>query len=402
MSLNIKPSTSIERDLLAQETILNTTDKISKISSESVFSGITAGMAKISGKAEKDIILAVSQLFPDSAFGDQLDQVASNFGVPPRLGATASSTFVRISAVPGTQYLANTNVFPSSGGVQFALQNDVIIPSFGFTYAKVVANTTGAVTNVDALTISQVSPIPNGHLNVVNEYRADGGRDIESDEIFRVRIKNGSNILARGTIAMLEQKFMLLNPNVLKVYNQGNDLSGSIILSIATQNGADLTQTEFDALLAGAAESFSLNELRPFGSSFVGIKLIPVPYGFVDVSFRCLLDNSFDPDEVRKQIQVNMSKYVDPRFFDPTVTKVDWTNLLDIVKNTPGMKYVPDEYFYPRTDIFFANIIPRIRGFLMLDMDGGIIQNFQGTLSPVFYPNLVDFSFQATVLNDIP
>jgi hypothetical protein len=108
MGLNIRPSTSQERKLLFLETVLNNTDEVSKISDEAILSGIGAGVSKVAAKAEKDIILAVSQLFPDTAFGDQLDQVAANFGISPRFGALGSSTYIRISGVAGTQYLANT------------------------------------------------------------------------------------------------------------------------------------------------------------------------------------------------------------------------------------------------------------------------------------------------------
>jgi uncharacterized phage protein gp47/JayE len=401
MALNIKPSTSIERKLLITETILNSTDKVSKISDESILSGIAGGLSKVTGKAEKDILLAVSQLFPDTAFGDQLDQVAANFGIAPRFGQLGSSTYVRISGTSGTQYLAGTHTFISTSGISFSLDQNVTVPSFGFTYAKVSSVELGGKTNVDPLTISQVSPQPSGHLNVVNEYRADGGRDEESDEIFRIRIKDGANILARGTIAMLEQRFISINNKVLKIYHNGTDLDGKVILSIATQNGSDLNQTELDELLTQSAEYFTLNEYKPYGTNFYGVKLQNVNYGYVDISFRCKLNVSFDPDEVRKQIQINISKYLDPRFFDNTRQKVEWDNLLEIVKNVPGIEYVPDQYFYPRTDIFFANAIPRLRGFLMLDLEGQVISDFQGILSPQYYPNIADFSYIATVLNEI-
>lgn len=399
MSLNISPSTSIERKLLAIETMLNSTNKVTKVSDDSVLSGIAGGIAKVAGKAEKDIILAVSQLFPDVAFGDQLDQVAQNFGISSRSGALGSSTYVRVSGTPGTTYLSGTHTFKSTSGISFLLGSDVTIPTFGFTYAKVSSIETGNQSNVDPLTISQVSPQPNGHLNVVNEYKADGGRDIESDEIYRIRIKDGANILARGTLAMLEQLFISINSRVLKICNQGQSLNGKVLIAIQTQNGAALNQTELDNILSQSANYFTLNEYRPFGTKFSGIELQNVQYGFVDMSFRCDLDAAFNPDEVRKQIQINTSKYIDPRFFDTSNQKVEWDNLLEIVKNVPGIKYVPDQYFYPRTDQFFgSNLVPRMRGFLMLDLNGNIISNFQGTLSPAFYPQAIDPAYWQTVL----
>jgi hypothetical protein len=402
MSLQINPSTSIERKLLFIETLLNSTDKVTKVSDDGILSGVAGGVSKVAGKAEKDIILAVSQLFPDTASGDQLNQVAANFGISPRFGALGSSSYVRVSATPGTTYFANTHVFKSASGITFNLAASFTVGLFGFAYAKVQSVETGVQANVDSLTITQVAPQPNGHLSVINEYKAEGGRDMESDEILRIRIKDGANILARGTIAMLEQRFISINTKVLKIYNQGHDLNGKIVIAIVTQNGADLSQSELDQLLDESADYLNLNEYRPFGTTFSGITLINAVPGYVDISFRVELDSAYDPDEIRKKIQINISKYIDPRFFDSSKQKVEWDNLLEICKNVPGVKYIPDQYFYPRSDIHFGpNKNPRMRGFLMLDLNGAIISNFQGTLSPSFYPAQADFKFVSTVLNII-
>lgn len=400
MPINNTPSTSVERKLLFIETLLNTTDEASKISDESILSGIAGGVAKVAGKAEKDIAILVASLFPDTAYGSQLDVVAANMGIAPRLGALGSSTYVRITATAGTVYLVNTVTFRSTSGIRFTLDADFTVPSFGFGYAKVSSVENGVKSNVDPLTISQVSPQPNGHLNVINEYKADGGRDAESDEILRIRIKDAPNKAARGTLSMLEQLFITINPKVLKLYNYGQDAAGKIVLGVHTQNGSNLSNTELDALLAGSLQYFNLNELRPFGTTFIGIKLMNVQVGFIDLFFRVKLNDSANPDEVRKSIQVAVSKYVDPRFFNPTTQKIEWDNLLEIVKNTNGVDYVPDQYFYPRSDLSFpVGVIPRLRGFLMLDLNGTVISNFQGTLSPEFYPNAIDTDYITTVLN---
>lgn len=402
MGLNIKPSTSKERRLLFLESLLNGTDKISKISDNSVVSGIASGIAKVAGKAEKDIILAVSQLFPDSSFGDQLDQVAADHGISSRLGAIGSSTYVRIVADPGTIYLANTHIFLSSKGTRFELEADLTVGSLGFVYAKVRSSSFGEVTNVDPLTIAQVSPTPSGHIEVVNEYKATGGRDYEDDDTFRIRIKDGANILAKGTVAALEQVFMNINSKVLRVFNQGVGADGKIGLAIATQNGADLTETELNEILAKSTKYFSLTELKSFGTKNSGIFLKNIEYQYVDISFRADIDNSYNSDDIRISIQSNIAKYLDFRFFDSLSQRVEWDNLLEICKSTPGIKYIADQYFYPRVDLTIDPYkLPRVRSFLMLNLQGQVISNYSGTLSPVFYPNVVDESYHQTILNNL-
>jgi hypothetical protein len=401
MPLGIKPSTSIERRLLFVETLLNGTDKVSKISDNSVLSGIAGGVAKLAGKAEKDIVIAVSQLFPDAAFETQLDQAAANYGIAPRFAALGSSVYVRLVAQSGTVYTANTHIFSSNSGVSFELESDFTVGSLGFAYVKVRSTSAGSSTNVESLSIASVSPKPVGHISVVNEYMATGGRDDESDETFRIRIKEGSNILARGTISMLEQTFMNINPKVLRVFNQGISQDGKVSLVIATQNGADLTDSELNILLTGSAKFFSLTEQRFYGTSFYGVKLSNATYHSVDISFRADLDASYDSDQIRIAIQTNISKYLDFRFFDPITSQVEWDNLLEIVKNTAGVKYVPDQYFYPRADITVDSThLPRVRSFLMLNLDGQVISNHKGTLSPIYYPNAIDDSYYKTVLSN--
>lgn len=402
MALNIRPSTSDERRLLFIETLLNLSTKISKVSNNSVLSGIAGGVSKVAGKAEKDIILAVSQLFADSASGDVLDQVAFNNGIAPRFGAIGSSTYVRLTADTGTVYQAGIQTFSTPDGQIFNLENDITIGSFGFNYAKVNSAGTGSVTNVLPGTISKVNPAPVGHINVVNEYKATMGRDVEGDEIFRQRIKDGPNILARGTIAMLEQLFMLINNKVLKIQHQGINQSGQVVLAIVTQDGSDLSDDEFAQLLQLSAPFFGLTDYKPFGKSYYGIVLVNLTYQPIDISFRCDLDLSYNTDQIRNQIQINMSKYIDARYFNPIRDSIQWTNLLDIVKFTPGVNYVYDQFFYPNIDVNISyDKLPRLRGFLMLDKTGAIISNESGSLSPVYYPAVADFSYQQTVLNDV-
>lgn len=406
--MNLTPSTSIERKLLFLETLLNVAvdengaSKISKISDHSVLSGVATGVAKVSGKAEKDIVLAVAQLFPDRANGSQLDQVANNFGIGRRLLALGSSTYIRLVADPGTQYIANIHSFTASSGIKFELETDVIVGDAGFAYAKIRSTTLGSTTNVDPLSISKCIPQPTGHISCVNEYLAIGGRDVESDAMFRSRIKDGPNFLSRGTISMLEQVFIKINSNILKIKNLGCHRDGKLTLAIITQNGADLSQSELDELLFRSRTTYNFNDYRPFGTNFNGIKLVNIQFQPVDISVRAQLDSSYDPDEIRKQMQIQTSKYLDFRYFDSYTNQVEWDRLLQICQSIPGVTYVPDQYFYPRTDLTIDSfMLPRVRSFLLLNLDGQVISNHNNTLSPIYYPSVVDDSYQSTIANNI-
>lgn len=389
------------------EMFLNNTDRVTKVSDNSVLSAIAYSDAKVGQKTLKELAIVEAHLFPDSAYGAQLDEIALERGVSARFGALGSSTFVRVVGDVGTQYVLNTHVFRSASGISFDLESTVTIPAAGYEYAKVRSQGTGVITNVDPLTINQVQPVPTGHKYVINEYRADGGRDSESDDDFRKRIKEGSNILAQNTLAKLEQAFMKVNENVMKVLYQGIDANGRVTVAIVTSNGVDLNGSELSDLLTESSAFLGLTELRPNGRNYYGMNIVNVTYFPVElyvgstltgVDFRVQLYDVTKADDTRKEIQVKMSKYLDPRTWD-RYKKVEWDDLLQIVKSSANVKYVPDDRFYPNRDLTVPeDQLPRIKSFVMRDMNGNVLSSATGTVSPVYFPPEPSASFQSTVL----
>ncbi len=397
----ITPSTAQFRKLLYIETLLNTTDKVSKVSDESLLSGHASGISKISGKAEKDIALAFSKVFPDTAYGEFLDEVAQNHGVSARYGAIGSSVWIRVVAAAGTQYLKSINKISGQDGIVFEFEDDFSIGASGFEYVKARSLTAGVRSNVKPLSLINISSAPVGHIAAINETMAIGGRDLEDDKTFRLRIKEGPNILARNTLSALEQAFIKVNPNVLKIFFNGISDNGKNILSIATQNGAALTQPELNDLLVRAGQFVCISDNPVWGSENYGCELVNMTYYPYDLDFRCQLNDNADPDKIRMEIQIKLSKLYDHRFFVPTKEKLEWDDMLQIVKSATGMKYVYDQFFYPRVDIQVNKYqLPRLRGFIMRNATGQLIQSFS-VLSPIYYPNDPQINFQSTVLSSV-
>lgn len=384
------------------ETMINQTNAVTKVSDMSAVNGIAFGASKLAQKAIKDVAILEGHLFPDVAFGNYLDNYARLNGVGQRFGARQSSTYIRVVGDPGTTYIVGTNVFVGSTGVQFDLENNYIIGSFGYGYTKIRSQTTGQSTNVDPLTINTVTNPPVGHQYCINEYQASFGTDVEEDDSFRQRIKEGPDILSRGTLSALEQIFMKINEDVLKVFYTGRDATGRTIISILTVNGIDLNPSELNDILIRAEKFLSVSEMQNIdGSGIINMVFQNVLWQPIDISFRASLDPSYNPDDIRRDIQVRISKYLDYRYWQQG-QNVYWTDLLDIVKFTNGVRFVNDNLFYPNVDVVISQtMLPRLRGFLMLDTSGNIIQDFQNNLNPIFYPSQPDFSFQASVLQNI-
>ena len=398
MITKIVPVSDLKQMFL--EILLNKTDKVSDISDDSVLNGIAYGCAKVGQRLLVNQGIVEGHLFPDTAYGQYLDNIASIRGVSPRFGACGSTTYVRVIAEPGTSYIMGVQKFTSTSGVTFELEESKTVDENGFAYIKVKSTQVGTSTNVDPVSINKVSPKPNGHISVTNEYAATGGMDAESDALFRQRIKNSVNALSRGTIAFIEQVFMKINPRVLRVFKGGITSNGKMNLIICSTNGASFSQNEFDLMISRSEEYLSLYDiLREVGG--YALNLVNVEWQYVDVSFRVELDPSYDVDVVRKNIQIQMNKLFDYRFWNQG-DRIEWDDLLQVAKNTEGVRYIPDNYFYPQSDINVpSNKLPRIRGFIMYDLNGNIIKSNNGLISDVYYPNSPNIDFQSSVVNTI-
>ena len=398
MITKIVPVSDLKQMFL--EILLNKTNKVSDISDDSVLNGIAYGCAKVGQRLLVNQGIVEGHLFPDTAYGQYLDNIASIRGVSPRFGACGSTTYVRVIAEPGTSYIMGVQKFTSTSGVTFELEESKTVDENGFTYIKVKSTQVGTSTNVDPVSINKVSPKPNGHISVTNEYAATGGMDAESDALFRQRIKNSVNALSRGTIAFIEQVFMKINPRVLRVFKGGITSNGKINLIICSTNGASFSQNEFDLMISRSEEYLSLYDILREVSGYA-LNLVNVDWQYVDVSFRVELDPSYDVDVVRKNIQIQMNKLFDYRFWNQG-DRIEWDDLLQVAKNTEGVRYIPDNYFYPQSDINVpSNKLPRIRGFIMYDLNGNIIESNNGLISDVYYPNSPNIDFQSSIVNTI-
>lgn len=370
------------------EMFLNKTDKVSNIADGSVLNAVAFGTAKVAQKAIKDIAIVEAQIFPTSATGTYLDKSAALFGVSPRKQALGSSTYIRVYAEPGTLYEVGTT-FISKNGIRFIVDKPFTVDNSGYGYVSVRSVITGSATNVEANSITQVSPRPLTHIECTNEYAAIGGRDYEDDETFRNRIINYNNRLSEETVESWTQIFQDLDDRILKVMNVGLGEDGKTHIYLVTQNGSFFTDDELEELLEKATPYFGLTELNLSGES-VGIILENVKWMYVGgergIDFRVELSPNINIADARKNIQIAMTKYLDFRFWEAGKV-VQWDDLLQVVKTAEGVKYVPDEYFFPYFDEEVPlNMLPRIKGFRMRDLEGNILYDSGSSLSNIFYP----------------
>lgn len=372
---------------LIVETKLNNTDKISKITDLSVINATSFAEAKLLQKDLKETAIIESQMFPELSSGTYLDNAAKLVGGSSRYGAVGSSTEIYVVAAQDTVYLPGETIFNSTQGVQFECTELVTVDVNGYAYVPVRSTTTGVSTNVDALTINNVSPKPTGHLSCTNEYMATGGRDAESDEDFKTRLASFANFAATGNLLNIQQNLQLIDNRILFVINQGYNDNGQVVLSLVTNNGMSYLADELLDFESKLSNFVSINDINIQGQN-IGIKLANTTWyevgGASGVDFRIDIYSGYVESDVRRSIQVGLTKYLNFNYW--TGTKVEWDNLLQIVKSSTGVKYIPDEYFLPKVDeaVPFGQL-PRIKKFIMRDMDGNILYNNNNVILPVYY-----------------
>lgn len=379
------------------EILLNKTDKVNDVSKESVLNGIAFGSAKVAEKCLVNQAVIEAHLFPDTAYGIYLDEIAKRRGIGARFSASGSTTYLTLTAAQGTVYDKNTVVFTSISGVRFLLEETITISELGFAYAKVYSDEAGLHTNVDPLTINKLTSTVTGHNACTNEYRAMGGMDNENDDLFRIRIKDTVNRLARTTLSYIEQVFISINKDVLRVHKGGIDADGKLNLILVSVNGRNFTENEFNDILTKSEQYLSLSELLSESTDY-SLKLKNIEWVPVDIDFRADINPSYDIDKVRKDIQIQLSKMFDYRFWNYT-NIVEWEDLFFAVKNVDGVRYLPDVYFSPHSDRNIPKYkLPRIRSFVMRDLNGNIITDLNNILADFYYPNSPDYSYMNTVL----
>jgi hypothetical protein len=381
-------SSFLDKKRLFLETLLNQTDKVSKISENSVLSGIASGISRLTGLIEKDISVYYSKLHPDYASGNDLDILANLYGFNGRLGQSSSSTYILIKADEGTFYDKALNLFISDSNVTFELSSSITIGQDGYEFALVNSQSEGSDTNVSPFSINKLNIEPQGHISCYNETGAIGGRDIEQDDSFRKRIREGLNAIATNTLSSLEQRAIQINKNVLKLIHNGISDIGKIKIGVVCQNGISLNNSELTELSNNISKHLALTDYRSLNRNTYTIEFFNIDFFPIDIEVRCDFDGITNYDTIIIEMQTLIMKYLDWRNWDSLKKNIEWDNLLEICKSVKGVRYINDQYFLPRRDIFVPqNLLPRLRGFKLLNLKGEQIFDSSFNFKPIFYQN---------------
>ena len=143
-------------------------------------------------KAYAEMELAVEAAFPQTSWGEYLDNQADALAGITRRPATASIAVLTITGTAGVTVPAGS-LFATAGSVNFTTDEAVTIGDGGTASVKATCQTTGSSGNVGAGTITEIPVTIYGVSSVTNAEPAYNGYDKETDEsllerlLFKVR-----------------------------------------------------------------------------------------------------------------------------------------------------------------------------------------------------------------------
>ncbi len=393
-----KPNTDSDRKSILAELFYSLQSKITKISEASIISAIFTAIARLASKAEKDIAVYMARLFPMFSSGEHLDDTAELFGVHSRQGSTNSYTILKIYASQGTQYLQNTHTFKSISGVVFELISDYVVDNSGILFVLVRSVTQGSSSNVEPMTITNVSPKPVGHLLVLNESYSVGGYDQESDISLRSRIMSVPSLLSIGSLAYLEQAMIKLQPLVYKIYSNGQNEFGKIIIKILTWNSQPLSQNQLNELSEQIGPYLSLRDSQYFNLKNHSVHLSNIDYFYIDIVMKIQIESNANIEFVRRDMQSNIIKLISvDKLAQGSI--LQWEDIYVACLKTKGVIQIPSESFSWKNDFIFNKPhFPVLRGFVLYDLSGVLLANISTEIKQL-YQSKTDNYFQKTVFS---
>ena len=395
-------TTIFTRDQLTEAfttAFLSTNPTVTKVSPNSVYASLTSGIASLAQKTLKENALIESYIDPDQASGDRLNQIALQRGVPARQATgLASTVWARIVSIPPSEdnptIYTTDMVFTGSHGIRFRLQEGFTVTSGEggaagdsrfFSYRRLVALSEGELTNVPAFTITRIEQPPAGHIAVVNDVPSFGGRDAETDDQLRYRIKNYANITAFNTIAKISILANAINDKVFRVYNLGKDATGKPLLGVITHNGEDLLSTELDALTEGVQSQVSLAD-----SLISFTNLTP---NLIALSARLQLREGANAETVFNRVYTLIDSYLRDLVYRAETRLLDWVQLYNLITLDPDILTVSSDSFQPNGRIDLSDRRPvRLAAADFRDLNGNTLYDIQGGRFTTYYDEESDFN----------
>jgi len=370
----IKPKSleEIKNEFLT--TVLNCTNKVTKILPTSVLNSIAYGIAKIAQKMNKEAAMIESSLFPEYAIGSVLDDVAKREGIPERLGETYSSvnTLWVVNLNAGNVIIKAGSKISGYNNIPFTTTVDLIIlasDGSGMGYVEAVCDNVGNNGNVGAYSLNKIVSLASGSsalnkiFSVTNPSNAVGGEDLENDYDFRKRILNYNSISGINTIDYYENIIRHLLPEVLRIKtNPINALKGNFKIVLVSRSSGNFSGGDLSTLKTNLIPFLPLRD-----ANILSLNIENISWTYFDIILRFKKDAAYTLLNIAQRINLSVNNYINHKEWE-FGKKVDFEIMFSIARQTDGVLDVNDNAFRPNADIVVPiNSLPKLRNIILVD-----------------------------------
>lgn len=196
------------------------------VSDDSVIGQINGIMSSKLAELWEVAAAVYSSQYPDSATGVPLDNVGSLSGAD-RLEATKSAVTVTVTGTPATVLPVGRIMSTDPAGDRFTLTAEVTIPGGGSIDGVFEAEEFGPI-RANAGTLTVIETPVSGWASGTNALDAELGRDVETDEAFRLRRELTLAAPASATVeAIRAQVLEVDNVTTCSVYENNTEITDS-------------------------------------------------------------------------------------------------------------------------------------------------------------------------------
>lgn len=281
----------------------------------------------------------IQNFFPQHARAGYLNLWGEAIGLP-RILASRSIGTVTFTGTTGTSIPVNTQVATvsvlgsGSSAVAFITTQAAVIDGSGQVNVPIQSVDTGAHTNVGANQITRLLTAIGGVSSVTNAAQTLGGRDIESDDEYRVRLLSFvANPVAGGNAQdYVTWALEVSGVGSVSVVPLGRG-AGTVDVYILDDNLALPQQALIDAVQDYIAPAVA-NEgggKAPIGSDVLILAPTTVP---IDVSANVTIEAGFVPGDVESAVEANLADFLTNLSIGDDVI---YTHVANVIHDTPGV-----------------------------------------------------------------
>jgi uncharacterized phage protein gp47/JayE len=298
----LKAREQIESDIVSEMAVNQ--NEITVFEPKTAIRGLISAFAGVVRELWDDLYSTRRKLFLNTSSGSDLQVLGEERDVVIKQAA-AAGVLLTFTGSSGTLIPKDTAIPNPSTGISYLTKNDITLgqknPDLNvsgisnlqdLSIADTVwaeCETPGSIGNCGVNTITG-KPAIAGVNSVTNLSPAQGGTDIESDSIYRERIRNYISILNLGTESFYEAVCKVIEPRVLRVRVK-KDYSGydAIKIILVNESGSAFGKEDLN---------FIASEVSLRHRAYTKVTCTNIGYTMISVKERVKLKSGFTLDQV--------------------------------------------------------------------------------------------------------